>query len=128
MNLEISATDYTEEKNEVEMNLQSKLVLENGLLSLPDPSKLIDRWFAVAYNLQNTIYEQVNAYLKNTDAGKAFKRVKSLVLSGHIKNVMSHAISSNIRYCFFKRLGHPEQKLGKILTMFGFVYTKTVEL
>ena len=43
MNLEISATDYTEEKNEVELNLQSKLVLENGLVSLSDPSKLIDQ-------------------------------------------------------------------------------------
>ena len=39
MNLEISATDYIEEKNEVELNLQSNLVLENGLVNLPDPSK-----------------------------------------------------------------------------------------
>ena len=31
-----------EEKNEVEMNLQPKLVLENGIVSLPDPSKLIE--------------------------------------------------------------------------------------
>ena len=46
MNLEISATDYIEEKNEVELNLQSKLVLENGLVSLPDPSKLMDGWCA----------------------------------------------------------------------------------
>ena len=38
MNLQISATDYTEEKNGVELNLQSKLDLKNGLLSLPDPS------------------------------------------------------------------------------------------
>ena len=37
MNLEISATDNIEEKNEVELNLQSKLVLENGIVSLPDP-------------------------------------------------------------------------------------------
>ena len=41
MNLEISATDYIEEKNEVELNFQSKLVLENGLVNLPDCSKLI---------------------------------------------------------------------------------------
>ena len=40
------ATDYIEEKSEVELNLQSKLVLENGLESLPDPSKLTDGWFA----------------------------------------------------------------------------------
>ena len=40
MNLEISATDYTEEKNEVELNLQSKLVLENGSTG----SLKINRW------------------------------------------------------------------------------------
>ena len=33
MNLDISATDCIEEKNEVELNLQSKLVLENELVS-----------------------------------------------------------------------------------------------
>ena len=59
------------------------MVLENGLATLPDPSKLIDEWFAVPYNLPNTIYEQVNTYLKDTDAGKTFKGGKSLLLSGH---------------------------------------------
>ena len=38
MNLQISVTDYKKEKNEVKMNLQLKLVLENGLVSLPDLS------------------------------------------------------------------------------------------
>ena len=53
MNLEISATDYIEEKNEVEVHLQSKLVLENGLVSLPDPSKLIDGWFSAQCETQS---------------------------------------------------------------------------
>ena len=57
MNLEINVTDFMEDKNEVEMNLQSKLVLENGRVSLPDLSKLKDEWFAAPYNLSNTIYE-----------------------------------------------------------------------
>ena len=113
MNLEIKATDYIEEKNEVELNLQSKLVLENGLVNLPDPSKLIDGWFTAPYNLPSTIYEQVNPYLRNTDAGKAFKGEKSLLFSGHIKNMMTHSISSNIRYCIMKGLCHSEQKLGQ---------------
>ena len=113
MNLEISATDYIEEKNEVELNLQSKLVLENGLVKLPDPSNLIDGWFTAPYNLRNTIYEQVNTYLGDTDVGKAFKGGKSLLFSGHIKNMMTHSISSNIRYCFVKGLCHSEQKLGQ---------------
>ena len=78
-----------EEQNEVEINLQSELVLENGLVSLPDPSKLIDGWFGAPYNLPNTIYQQVNTYLKDTDAGKAFKLGKSLLVSGHKKNAMT---------------------------------------
>ena len=112
MNLQISVTDYIEEKNEVQLNLQSKLVLENGLVDLPDPSKLTDGWFIAPYNLPDTIYEQVNTYLKDPDAGKAFKGGKNLVFSGHIsKNAITHSISSNNRYCFVKGLCHPEQKL-----------------
>ena len=73
MNLKISATAYIEEKNEVELNFQSKLVLENGLVNLPDCSKLIGGWFTAPYNLPNTIYEQVNTYLRDTDAGKSIQ-------------------------------------------------------
>ena len=53
MNLEIRATDCIEEKNEVNLNFQSKLVLENGPVSLPDPSKLIDEWFAAQCETQS---------------------------------------------------------------------------
>ena len=60
VNLEISAIDCTKEKNEVQPNLQSELVLGNGLESLPDPSKLIDERFAVPSILPKTTYEQVN--------------------------------------------------------------------
>ena len=63
--------------------------------------------------LQSTTYEQVNTYVRDTDAEKAFKGGKSLLFSGHIKNVMTRLISSNIRYCFVKGLCHPEQKLGQ---------------
>ena len=110
MNPEIGATDYTEEKNEVKLNLQSKLVLENGLVSLPDPSKLRDGWFAAPHILPNTIYEQVNIYLKDTDAEKAFQGGKSLLLSGHLKTVMTHSISSNIHFCLVKSLYHPKAR------------------
>ena len=57
MNLDTSATDCIEEKNEVELNLQSKLVLENELVSLPDLSKLIEGGFGAICNLPSTIYE-----------------------------------------------------------------------
>ena len=68
------------------------MVLENGLVSLPDPSELINGWFPAPDNLPNSIYEQINTYLKDTDAGKVFKVGKSLLLSGHIKNVITHSI------------------------------------
>ena len=95
MNFKIRVTEYMEEKNEVEMNLQSTLVLENELVSSLDPSKLIDGWFSAPYKLPNLIYEQVNTYLKDIDAGKTFKG-GSLLVSGYIKNMMPHSISSNI--------------------------------
>ena len=65
------------------------MVLENGLRNLPDPSNVIDGWFTAPYNLPNTIYEQVNTYPRDSDAGKAFKAGKSLLFSGHIENVMT---------------------------------------
>ena len=82
------------------------MVFENGLVSLPDPSKshfgmdlLLSMCCIFSENLflgthlggcfSNAIYEQVNTYLKETDAGKAFKGAKNLLLSGHVKNVMT---------------------------------------
>ena len=106
-----------EKKNDVKMELQSKLVLENRLASLLDPSKLIDQWFAAPYNLSNTIYEQVNTYLKEIDVRKTFNARKSFLVSGHIKNVMTHSVSSSIRYCFVKGLCHLSKSSDKIRTL-----------
>ena len=113
MNLKVTATDFLEENNEIRVNHEEKLVVENGLIKLPDPSKLVDGWFEAPYNLPNTVFDQINNYLNDCDAGKAFKGGKSLLLSGHLKNVMTHTISPNIRYCFVKCLCHPEQRIGK---------------
>ena len=63
------------------------------------------------HTICQTVYEKVNTYLRNTGAGKAFKGGKSLLFSGHIKNMMTHSISSNIPYCFMKGLCHTEQKV-----------------
>ena len=82
------------------------MVLENGLVSLPDLSKshfgmdvLLSSCCIFSEHLflrtplggcfSNAIYEQANTYLKETDAGKAFKGGKNLILSGHVKNVMN---------------------------------------
>ena len=82
------------------------MVLENGLVSLPDLSKShfgMDVLLSICCifsehlflrtplggSFSNAIYEQANTYLKETDAGKAFKGGKNLILSGHVKNVMN---------------------------------------
>ena len=78
MKLEVTVTNYIEEKDEITRNNKAKLVLENRLVSLPDPLNLIDGWFTAPYNLTNTIFQLVNTYLKETYAGKAFKIGKSL--------------------------------------------------
>ena len=75
----------------------------NGLVSLPDPLKLIDGWFTASYNLPNTIFEQVNTYMKETDAGRAFKWGKSLLVLGHIDHLMNHLISPNICYLHIRK-------------------------
>ena len=60
--------------------------------------------------MPNTIYEQVNTNLKDTNARKAFIGGESLLPSGRIKNAMTHSMSSNICYCLVRGLHDPEQK------------------
>ena len=64
-------------------------------------------------NLPDTTYEQVTAYLTDHNAGKAYKGGNSLLELSHISNIMTHTISSNIRYCFVRCMCCPEQKQSK---------------
>lgn len=110
MNLPIVQTDAAQELQIIKNERSSKLVIENGLVILPDPNKLMDNWVAAPSLLPDTLYKDVNNYLIEQDAGKAFNSGKSLLQSGHIFNVMVNTISPNIRYCFVKGLCYPEQK------------------
>lgn len=110
MNLPIVSTNVAEELDSVKTDKKSKLILEDGLVILPDPKGLIDNWVIAPSLLPDTLYSDVENYLKQHEAGKAFQGGKSLLLSGHVFNVMVHTISPSIRYCFVKGLCHAEQK------------------
>ena len=112
MTLPIVYQDIQEEQVERQRDSNNKLILENYMLTLPSPLKLIDGWVKAPENLPNTTYDNVNNYLVDNDAGKAFKGGKSLLESGHLDNVMTHAISPNLRYCFVRGLCLPEQKVS----------------
>ena len=97
MNLPISASDPQEEKLQIEQDAKSKLILENGMVTLKSPSTLIDDWIAAPSHLLETLFHQVNTYLIANDAVKAFKGGRSLLQSGHLNNVMVHMVSPNVR-------------------------------
>lgn len=111
-NLPITNTDYQQENAQIEEDIKGKLKLENGMLTLPNPLKLVDDWIIAPANLPDTTHSNVEAYLKETDAGKAYTGGKSLLLSGHLSNIMVHMLSPNVRYCFARSLCLPEQKLS----------------
>ena len=109
LNLPVTATDYLEEQEEIKKNYKEKLILENGLVTLPDPVTLQDGWYRAPENLPNTVYDDVIDYLDKNDAGKAYRSGKSLLDSEHLSNVMTHN-SNNIRYTFVRGYCFPEQR------------------
>ena len=113
MNLPIIETDVQEELEEIKNDIKKKLWVEGGIIKLPDPLKLTNGWIPAPQNLPNTLFDQIKDHLDAENAGKAYKGGQSLLESGHLSNIMSHAISSNIRYCFVRALCLPEQKLNK---------------
>ena len=64
MKLKVTVTAYKEKKDEIARNNKAKLVLENRLVSLPDPLSLMDR-FTAPYNWTIAIFEQVNPLTTN---------------------------------------------------------------
>jgi len=113
LDLPVSFTDPQEEKQQIEEDEKNKLILDDGMLTLPSPKTLFDDWIEAPSHLPDTLYDNVNDYLLKSDAGKAFKGGKSLLLSGHLINVMVHMITPNVRYCYIRGLCHPEQRLSK---------------
>ena len=77
LGIPVSYQDIGEEDEERRLDHSKKLSLEDGLVSLPDPSKLVEGWVAAPTNLPNTTYDEVMEYLNENDAGKAYKGGKS---------------------------------------------------
>ncbi|XP_065654482.1 uncharacterized protein LOC136081123 [Hydra vulgaris] len=109
MNLPITFTDATDELNEIQQDVLEKLFIEK--VQIPHPMNLKNGWTEAPANFPEILLQQINDYLYSNNAGKAFKGGISLFNSGHLSNVMSHAINDTCRYCFIRGLCLPEQKL-----------------
>ena len=111
--LPVDCTDLRAEQEEVNREYKEKLILDGGMVNLPAPRQFVEGWVNAPLNIPNTTYGKVENYLRDHDAGKAFKGGKSLLVSGHMSNVMTHNIRENLRYCFMRGVCCPEQKVSK---------------
>ena len=73
----LSFTDPQQEKEEIAQDISAKLVLENGMVHLPNPQNILDDWIVAPANLPDTTFSAVEEYLMNSDAGKAFRGEKA---------------------------------------------------
>ncbi|CAG2251383.1 unnamed protein product [Mytilus edulis] len=88
------------------------MVLEDGLIKLPDPVKMLAGWEKTFINFPNTSATDVEDYIKlcaenhnvQTKGIKSTKEGESLYLSGHVTGVEYHRISPNISYCYIKAI------------------------
>ena len=72
LNLPVINTDYQQENAQIEEDINAKLRIENGMLTLPNPLKLVDNWIFALANLPDTTHSNVEVYLRESDAGKAY--------------------------------------------------------
>ena len=127
LNLPVTATDYLEEQEEIMKNYKEKLILENGLVTLPDPLTLQDGWYSAPENLPNTVYDDVIYCLDKNDAGKACKSGKSLLDSEHLSNVMTYNIRNNIIYTFVRGCCFQGNEPAINHMMFGSAYSRILK-
>ncbi|XP_067045915.1 uncharacterized protein [Acropora muricata] len=121
------------EKNKIQVNNErlSKLKLEEGRITLPDPDTMTDGWEDNALNYPELCQMDVEKYCDEsnlmshtlfgtargrrsamvkynkaigikTGGREALRDGKSLQLSGHVKSPQYHGISGNIAYCFVR--------------------------
>ena len=57
--LPVENTDAQTEKEEVNEEYKSKLILEGGMVHLPDPRQLNEGWLNTLLNIPDTTYENV---------------------------------------------------------------------
>lgn len=114
---------------------ENLLGIENGIIKLPDPEKLLLGWQSKLDNLPNISSVEVIAYIDqrlklfsmNADAerAKALKAGESLLLSDHVRNVEMHRISPNLKYCFIRAVVNPAILELRILTVSLVLHKET---
>ena len=50
---------YLKEQEEIKKNCKQNLILENGLVTLPDPVTLQDGWYSAPESLRNTVSDNL---------------------------------------------------------------------
>ena len=98
------------DKNEcIDITIHNKLLVENGLVRLPNPESLND-WedgYASIPDIKSDVVDsyfgRINSGLGlSTNGGQSLCLGKGLALSGHVMNVQYHGISPRIGYCYVK--------------------------
>ena len=87
---------------------EQKLMVENGLITLPSPENLKQGWQSGSASLPDTTDKEVDSYLQ--DAPKAILKGKSLESSRHVFNVECNTISPNLKYCFVRGKCVPQER------------------
>ena len=93
----------------VPQSIQRKLILDNGIVRIPDPVTL-QNWEIQSPNVPIITQTQVETYFENLKCSmgivnnccEALRLGKGLLLSSHVGPILFNAISCAIRYCFIK--------------------------
>ena len=107
LNLPVNKSEE-EEMECFERDKKDKLVV-NGC-SFPDPKILTTGWVTGSSYFPNVTFEEINTYLVNKNAGKAYRGGRSLFDSGHVKDVRFHFISEHVSLCYIMCSCIPEQR------------------
>ena len=89
----------------------NKRKLDGGYY-VPDPKSLTIGWVIGSTYLPDLTYSRVNKYLREKNAGKAFRGGKSLFESKHITEVRYHNISQHFSLCYVMANCIPEQRVN----------------
>ena len=93
----------------IEQSIFNKLTLENGIITLPNPST-IDTWELNSSELPKVEQQNIESYFAHVNENvklnslepRALSLGKSLVLSKHCGSLLYAAVSPSVDYCFVK--------------------------
>ena len=106
MDLEVDTT-----LEEITTEQRIKLILEDGLVSLPKPNQLKIGWISGLQLIPDIIDDDIKDYQR--DRNKAVKAGTGLAKSGHVTAIGYHNISPNVNYCFVMADCIPQESLSE---------------